>query len=158
MVENTSWSAATRAAIVLFWVERLIRFWRNWYHFVAAGPKTAVPNQHAYFESRTTYSFTSSIEGHAACSQKVVVFDTLLVDDLLREDIAGSKQNLRTASGGRYHTLVGKRAHRRRQRLRENRPCGNLSLIPPSRSVGLPSIGAIDAFSPFQWHHADCVP
>lgn len=39
---QTSWSALTRAARVLVGVESWMRFWRNWNHFVATGPKTAI--------------------------------------------------------------------------------------------------------------------
>jgi len=38
---KTSWSQATRAAMVRFVVERVTREARNVYHFVAAGPKMA---------------------------------------------------------------------------------------------------------------------
>ena len=39
---KTNWSQATRAAMVRFVLERLMRVARKVYHFVAAGPKTAV--------------------------------------------------------------------------------------------------------------------
>lgn len=42
MGAKTNWSAATRAAIVRFVVEREMRVARRVYHFVAAGPKMPV--------------------------------------------------------------------------------------------------------------------
>lgn len=94
---NRHWSAATRATVVVAALFRTTRRWRKLNHQVAAGPKIAIQLAvwPEYQLNMDIWTRTSAVQRHAPSPAHVMFVESLAVNQLLGQDIATAKQDLR---------------------------------------------------------------